>query len=242
MTLNQVINRIKILAQAHKQIRNFYCGNVVDFLTDKKTSYPSFFLQDLPGNIDPLGKQVTMNFRIFLLDLVHVSADTKQNEQDVQSDMLSVAMDLVAQIDYSGYNDWKIASSVPSQFVTEDMDDMVAGITADISIVTPWDKNVCAVPANSFSLPLIDTNMKPVYDLIYTATGSEASTLTIAALYGKKILVLVRETLNQFEVPSFDSNQSTEFLWENSSNPLADIQLGTPVNAGERFLILYRNY
>lgn len=241
MTLNQVIGRVKILSGAHKQIRNFYYGNVVDFLTDKKTLYPSFFLQDLPGNIDPIGKQVTMNFRMFLLDLVHVSDDAKQNEQDVQSDMLSVAMDLIAQIDYSGYSDWKIASTVPSQFVTEDMDDMVAGVTADISIVTPWNKNVCAVPANSFSFPLIDTDMKPVYDLVYTATGNEGSTLTIPAIYGKKILMLVRETFTQYEVAAFDANQSTEFLWENSSNPLTDIQLGTAVNPSERFLILYRN-
>jgi hypothetical protein len=244
MTLNQVLQRIKTLATAHKQIKNFYYGNVVDFLAAKTTLYPSCFLQDLPGTIDPAGKQLTINFRMFLLDLVQVSADTKQNEQDVQSDTLSIAMDLIAQIDYSGYADWKIGSGIPTQFVQEEMDDMVAGITVDISIITPWDKNVCAVPANSFTFPIIDTTMKPVYDMVYTSDGSEGSTLTIPEITGKKILMLVRETFTQYEVPAFDANQSTQFLWENSDSPLVNINLGISVNpdGGERFLILYRNF
>jgi len=242
MTLNQVLQRLKILATAHRQIKNFYYGNVVDFLTAQATQYPSCFLQDLPGTIDPAGKQVTMNFKMFLLDLVNVSADAKQNEQDVQSDTLNIAMDLIAQIDYSGYTDWKIGAGIPTQFVQEELDDMVAGITIDISIVTPWDKNVCAVPANSFTFPIIDNDMKPVYDVVYTATGDEGDTITIPEIKGKKILMLVRETFTQFEVTVFDANQTTQFLWAHSLNALTDIQLGTPVNAGERFLILYRNF
>ncbi len=246
LTYNQAIQRIKVLALAHKQIRNFYQGNVVDFITAKTTLYPSCFLQDIPGasNIDPAGNKVTYAFSMFLIDLVHVSADAKDNEQDVQSDMFSIAADLVAEINYSGYTDWKIATSAAVTVIQENGDDMCAGVMVQINIATPYDQDICAVPTNSYTFPINDLDMKPVYDIVYTSNGTEGSTLTIPEIVGKKILLLIRESFTQFEVTAFDDNQSTEFLWQDSSNPLVDIELGTPVNpeVGERFLILYRNF
>ena len=69
----------------------------------------------------------------------------------------------------------------------------------------------------------------------YTATGSEGSTLTIATIANKDILMIMREAGPIFEVAS--APDSAEFTWN-----LTDIVLGTPVaGAGERFLILYTN-
>lgn len=69
----------------------------------------------------------------------------------------------------------------------------------------------------------------------YTATGSEGSTLTIAALQGKAIKLILRESGPIYEVES--SPESAEFTWDGT-----DIDLGAPVGgAGERFLILYGN-
>jgi len=244
MTLNQVIQRIKILADSHKQLQSFSSpANITDALNDKTVAYPACFSLDIPGNnIDVVSKTVTFSFRLFFLDLVHVAADTKQNEQDVQSDMLNIAMDFLAQMDYSAYTDWKIAAASPVVFVTDTENDRFAGITADVSIATPWDKNICAIPANSFTFPIIDTSMKPVYDTVYTATDNEGTTLTLPQLRGNNILMMVRETFTQFEVTAFDDNQSTEFLWGSSDDPLVNINLGVPANAGERFLILYRKF
>lgn len=67
----------------------------------------------------------------------------------------------------------------------------------------------------------------------YTATGSEGSTLTIAALANKNILAILRESGPIYEVAS--SPNSSEFTWDGT-----DIVLGAAVGgAGERFLILY---
>jgi len=243
MTLNQVIQRIKILAAAQKQLKYFdKPANITDALNDKTVLYPACLSLAIPGsNVDVVSKTVTFSFRLFFLDLINISSDTILNEQDVQSDMLSVAMDFLAQMDYSGYPDWKINAAAPVVLVTDTENDRVAGVTIDISIVTPWNKSVCAIPADSFTFPIFDTDMKPVYDLIYTASGDEGTTLTIQNLRGKSILMLVRETFVQFEVPVFDDNKTTEFLWSASDYPLVNINLGTPANPGERFLILYRN-
>lgn len=69
----------------------------------------------------------------------------------------------------------------------------------------------------------------------YTATGSEGSTLTIAALAGKNIVAVFREGGLLFEADS--SPDTVEYTWDDT-----DIVLGLAVNyAGERFLILYNN-
>lgn len=243
MTLNQVIQRIKILAGAHKQLKYFdRPASITDALNDKIVSYPACLSLTIPGsNIDVVNKAVTFSFRLFFLDVINTSSDALVNEQDVQSDMLAVAMDILAQMDYGAYTDWKINAAAPVVFVTDSENDRVAGATVDISIVTPWYKNVCAVPADSFTFPIFDKDMKPVYDLVYTASGNEGTTLTIQSLAGKTILMLVRETFIQYEVQAFNENKATEFLWSASDHPLININLGAPANPGERFLILYRN-
>lgn len=147
MTLNQVITRIKTLALEHKQLRNFYRGDVTDFLTDKTTRYASCFLQDGTGSIDPSGKATGLNFRLFLLDLVNVSENAKDNELEVMSDMLSIAEDLIAEMDHSDFYDWKLGQC-PIAFVKEQLDDMVAGVVVDLSITKMFIKDVCAIPKN----------------------------------------------------------------------------------------------
>lgn len=66
----------------------------------------------------------------------------------------------------------------------------------------------------------------------YTATGSEGTTLTIAALSGKTILAILRESGPIFEVDA--GPDSEEFTWDST-----DIELGRATNPGERFLIIY---
>ena len=77
MTLNAIIKRINGICTAHKQLRNFYYGLPTDFLQDQKTLYASAFLQDSSGSL-AIG-QDTIAFKLYILDLVHVSEDTKSN-------------------------------------------------------------------------------------------------------------------------------------------------------------------
>lgn len=146
MTFNQVVLRIKTRSLAHAQIRNFYYGNVSDFLTDRTTQFASCFLQDTPGSINIGQKTTTLNFKMFLLDLVNVSENSKDNELDVQSDMLSVAEDLLSQFDDSVYTDWRISNSSPTVFVRDETPDIVAGVVVDISIEKLFVKDTCAIP------------------------------------------------------------------------------------------------
>jgi len=246
LTYNQVIQRLQVITNAHKQLRMFYRDDKVDALFNEKTTvYPCLCTTDTPGAsiIDPIGKTATYAFTLFIVDLVHAGKERNANQQDVQSDMFLIAADIISEIDYSGYSDWKITSGVPVTFVYDELnEDVVAGVMLQISIQTPYNKDICAVPANSFTFPIIDTNMKYVNDIVYLATGDEGSTITIPEITGKNILLLVRETFTQFETTAFDGYQTTQYLWSASDDPLVNINLGKPVTAGERFLILYRNF
>lgn len=146
LSLNQIVLRIKTIALNHKQVRNFYFGSVTDFLTDKTTRYASVFLQDEPGIMDGEGKTVSYAFKMYFLDLEHVSEGTQKNTLDVQSDMMQVATDILAEIDFHGFTDWLISGANNFVLVREKFEDFVAGVVVDIIIQIPYVRDLCAVP------------------------------------------------------------------------------------------------
>ena len=151
MTLNQIINRVKTIALNHKQIRAFHYGNVNDFFdVDEGKKFAVCALQDNGATI--ANNVLSVTFIIFLLDLVHISEDARNNEQDVQSDMMEVAQDLFAEFDFSEYTDWRVTLDNQVQLVREEQPDYVAGVALNITIETPRVKDVCAVP-NYPSIP-----------------------------------------------------------------------------------------
>lgn len=96
-----------------------------------------------------------------------------------------------------------------------------------------------AEPVGGIAKKMTVAQAKEVYatkNKLYTATGSEGSTLTIPELLGYRILLIMRESGPLFEVGA--SPLSNQFTWNDT-----DIGLGAPVGgAGEQFLILYRTY
>lgn len=235
MTVNQVISRIRQLTLGHKQIRTFRKGLVSDFFTDKTAKYPAACLQDLGGSISLGNHSSTLNYRMFLLDLVHVSEDTKENEDDVLSDMVSIAKDLLAQFNFGAYDDWKVSTDSSFEFIVEGDNDLHAGITFDFSVQIIFEQNVCQVPTDIIDYNPTDDSMKYIYDEKYTATGTEGTTLSIPAIVGKKILLVTRASSVIYKTSS--APLSSEYVWNDTI-----ITLGASTNPGEQFLILYRNY
>ncbi len=237
MTLNNVLDRISKISLSHKQVRNFYKGLVSDFLNDHTTLYPSVFLQDNGGNISVSRKQTTLSFRMYILDLVHVAADTKMNEYDVLSDMISIAQDLITQISNTAYTDWRISADNAVQFVVENDGDMNAGVVVDITISIQFTQDACAIPSDL--IPVTDNSMdKNVYFATYIGQGDEGSTLTPPSeVIGKKIINLIREPNNLHPVSNLPSNE--EYTWNGN---VIGLGANAPIFPGERFLIIYRRY
>jgi len=238
MTLNQIQNRIKVIALAHRQIRTFAKGQVSNFLADHTTKYPAIFLQDTAGGISLSRKQATINYKMFIMDLVHVSADAGENEDEVLSDTLSIAIDMISQLSNPAYNDWKISADNNVEFVVQNDGDMSAGCVVDFSVDIMYKQNRCEIPSDAIDVTPIDNEMKLVYDKVYIATGSEGTTITAAdvpEIFGKKILLITREFGPIYRVSS--SPESSEYIWDNTT-----LTLGAQTGENERFLFLYRNY
>jgi len=235
MTLNQIINRLKAIVTAHQMVRGYDLqGLDPEFNNEKDALYPSANLMVQPGIISSSKRYTSYAFTLTLEDLVHVSSDTKTNEWDVVSDMSGIAEDILAQLNSPVYGDWNVSADNQIRFLFDNENDRTAGVVVDFVIQVLYTSNRCQIPTDQIIETIKDENVK-VYDLEYIATGNEGSILTIAALLGKKIILITREMSTLHKVSN--SPDPAEFAWNDT-----DIALGTPVNQGERFLILYRNY
>lgn len=147
LTLNQVVKRIETIALRHRQINSFFFGDVVEYLTFGDITYPVCICDITRGNIDRDGRTTEYNVRLVLCDLADVAMNSKMNELEVQSDLTSIAQDILAMMNYSGYSDsWDIGSNVTMEFMSEKFDDIVMAVSMDIPVFTRYDSNRCWVP------------------------------------------------------------------------------------------------
>lgn len=233
MTLNQVLGKISSICLSHQQIRSFFEGAQDDWLNDRKTKYPAVLLLQTGGLISVGGQSSSLSFTMFLADLVNVSEDTKTNVRDVQSDMFSVAQDIIAQL-ARPENDWSISTDENVTLYEENENDLQGGVQVDFSLRFQWSQNICQIPTDFASYTPNSTDMN-VYDLTYIGLGTEGSTLTLDAVKGKKIMLITRESGMLYKVSALPD--TAEYTWDGTT-----ITFGLAITLGARFLILYRNY
>lgn len=241
MTLNNVIDRIELICTSHNMIRAFGKGLEQDAQTDHTTKYPYAYLIDNGASISltPSGLS-TLNYRLKLMDLVNVSEDAKANEQDVQSDMFSIIQDIITQINYPAYNDWKISSSNQVELFVENDSDMVAGVYLDFSITIMFEQNRCEIPSDLIIIPNNNEDMK-VYMAYYTATAADVLSGTIPGgdtvppITGKKIIAAFRGPDLMRIVSNLPA--SDQATWND-----VIVTPGISPNENEPFSFIFRNY
>lgn len=240
-TLNQLVLRIKTLALAHKQIRRFRTGLAGDLFADKTAKYPACCLQYSTGGITTSGHATSINFRMFLMDLVNVAQDTKANEDDVLSDTLLIMQDLVSEMNNGNFNDWFLKTDNQITSFVETDGDMYAGWFIDFNIRMIYRQNVCEIPSDVFDYVTggggdgSSGGSKEVFDYTYISTGTEGTSLTIPTITGMKVLLVIRAGNPIYKVSN--APNSDEYVWDNTQ-----FTFGIPLEANLKVLILYRNY
>jgi hypothetical protein len=146
LTLNQTIKVISDIASSHEQINTVFFGDVWEFLAQTDNTYPAMFYSLTGSSI--ASKELTMNFSLFFLDR---QLQDESNENDVLSDQLLIAQDIVSMLRYPKF-DWEIGDNVTLEFFTENEKDYLAGVKADITLAFPMLSDRCQVPTN-FSYP-----------------------------------------------------------------------------------------
>jgi hypothetical protein len=93
-------------------------------------------------------KELSLNFSLYFLDR---QLQDESNENDVLSDQLLIAQDIVSMMRYPKF-DWDIADNVTLEFFTEKEEDFLAGVKADVTVSFPMLSDRCQVPTN-FNYP-----------------------------------------------------------------------------------------
>lgn len=147
MTLNQVIARIKAIAEAHEQINTFVFGDIDDVLR-AEVVYPACFM---PYPIERgSGSDLLMSCSLFFLDRQIVGGgeqDNTFNELEVTSDMREVAKDIFAQLRYQKFEPrWNVQTDFSMTPRNQDGPDYLAGVQLEFTIKLPYTTDRCSVP------------------------------------------------------------------------------------------------
>lgn len=145
LTLKQVVARIGALATSHKQINHFYIGNFDEFLDGPDVVYPACFAElDRTGVISLTDRLCKYSFTFHFFDLMDIANNALANEFEVKSDMLSVAMDFLAMLNYFGFqHSWVIGEDYAMNIRDYQLQDLTAGVSIQVEIGVRFDANKC---------------------------------------------------------------------------------------------------
>lgn len=142
LTLNQVVDQIKAIAEAHEQINTVYYGDFDEFLGESADNvYPAMYFDSTNASLST--RTLTLNFSLYFFDRM---LPEKINETEAVSDMLSVAQDIIAQMLFQEF-EFEMNESVQLTFITEDTPDNLVAVKADISMDLPFTADRCQVPS-----------------------------------------------------------------------------------------------
>lgn len=224
MTLNQVIARIEAIALAHRQISHFYYGNLSEWLSQDsgKVIYPACFVEHNTSNISSTGKFLTHNFRVYFLDLVHMVNESGANENEVLSDQMSVAGDIIALMKDHVYEDtWFIEGVAPMTLYSEKLNDYVAGVSIDLPVQTYYLTDACAVPASSLpsdSIVIVETGND--WSWLHYTVAADSNVVTIPALIGKTLQGIFRDDTPQ-EVVASTPDEQKQYTFNSATGAFA---------------------
>lgn len=147
MTYNDVINRIKEVANNHYMISDFGYGQLSDIKVHGEggdAKYPYLFLN--PTSHTRSGINMEYNFNMILMDIA-IDEDSEGNWINIQSQCQQYIDDVIAEL-YYGYTDppqidFSNTSYTPFK---QRFQDSLAGMTAAIKIVVPTPINQCIAP------------------------------------------------------------------------------------------------
>lgn len=140
-TYNQVITGLEQIATNHRQINTFGFGDIWEIATSGDIIYPLMWADGEGVSVDIEAKTETYNFSILFMDVVK---NGEINENEVLSDQLSIAKDVLAQLKHPNYP-WTVSGGGLEDF-TERFTDSVSGWRLSVSLILPFTSDRCVMP------------------------------------------------------------------------------------------------
>jgi len=148
MTLNQIIKKLIEIASGHKMVRTAKHVKAEDFIVFdyKDVEYPAVWYTLNTSSIT--GKEKTYQILVTIADIHHVE---NMDELEMQSDCEQIGHDLLAQVGWD-LQEWVMERSFNFEYFRQGQEDILAGVTFELSLKLPIIYNACQVPSD-YELP-----------------------------------------------------------------------------------------
>ena len=142
-TYLQTYDRIKAIADNHRQINTFGQGDQWEVATSGTVNYPMFWAVTQGSEIRK--GEIGYKFQFIVMDLVETG---EGNENDVLNDTHQILTDVISELKMGAYTDidLKLSDTFSTQSFTEKFDESVAGWSCDLTIWTTFNWNSCIIP------------------------------------------------------------------------------------------------
>lgn len=142
LTLNQIVAKLRTIANNHYQINSFGFGDSWEVEADEAKNAPLMWVVARGFNVE--AKAIVYNLSLMFMDLVDKD---ERNETEVLSDMGLIASDVLALLDKEAESDvFTILKNNSAEYFTERFDNEWAGVFIDLSIRVNFVRNWCQVP------------------------------------------------------------------------------------------------
>lgn len=142
-TLNQLVENLRVIAENHLQINRFLYGEPHEFYLSGVTSSPEMWVACESVNRDVSGVSI-FNMNIVLADNVKRG---EANELEVESDLVQIAEDVIAQLKHPTYG-WNLqdGSNIRLSIRTESTPKNLTTVEFQVSLRVKKPNNRCAIP------------------------------------------------------------------------------------------------
>ena len=160
MTYKEIINRFRTITEDHLMLQDFGYGDLSDLkyvsqlgTDEERVSYPYLYL--LPSSSNRDGVVMNYSFNMIVMDMARpedgANTDKYDNYVTIQSQCQQYIDDVLAQLYYFYKDQPEIQlTGITYTPFKEKYQDVVAGMTATISIAVPTPLNECIAPFNNW--------------------------------------------------------------------------------------------
>ena len=203
MTYKEIINRFRTVVSDHRMLKDFGYGQLSDLKTQSQlgpeeqgVDYPYLFL--LPGSSNRTGPVMNYSFNMIVMDMARgEEGDQYDNYISIQSQCQQYIDDVLARLYYYYKDQPEITlTGITYTPFKEKYQDVLAGMTASITIQVPTPLNECIAPFESY------LNVAEVSNIVEYTLGPDPGDNSALTYYN-----IIYDPENAWDINKYTSTQ-----------------------------------
>ena len=188
-TLNQILQQIEAFANGHYQVKSYWFQNIWELNTSGVVDYPAMVVYTR----QPVRRwyETQHGLDVYIIDRLKTD---RSNEQEVLSDMTSIAEDLIAYLRHPTLQQSGLlirdSSEQSLDYLSESKPDNVAGVVIPLDVVVAKPDDRCAIPATGL---VPNTGVGSAVTIYNLANGATITTVPCGSTYGVTVLTEITD-------------------------------------------------